>query len=72
MLLKNRNTETQYITDSGGKKAGVLLPLKKYEKMLEELEDLHDRKLYDEAKKNDDGTRIAFSEYLKKRKAKHG
>lgn len=39
--------------------------------MVEELEDLEDIRLYDEAKKEDDGKRILFSEYLKKRKAKN-
>ena len=32
------------------------------------LEDLDDIRLYDEAKKNDDGKRIKFINYLKKRK----
>jgi hypothetical protein len=64
-------TGPRYITDSEGKKVGVLLPMKKYEKVMEGLENLYDRRLYDEAKKNDDGTRIGFSEYLKKRIAKH-
>ena len=41
---------TQYITDTKGRKVGVILPLKKYKKMVEELEELADIRAYDEAK----------------------
>ncbi len=41
----------QYITDEKGKKISVVLPVKYYEALLEELEELEDIKLYDEAKK---------------------
>ena len=37
----------------------------------EELEELEDIKLYDEAKKEDTGERILFSDYLKNRKKKN-
>jgi hypothetical protein len=60
----------QYIKDTAGKKM-VILPAKEFEKLLEELEDIEDVRLYDEAKKNDDGERISFSDYLKKRKKKN-
>jgi PHD/YefM family antitoxin component YafN of YafNO toxin-antitoxin module len=61
----------QYLTDKAGNKSAVLLPIKEYEQLLEELEELEDIRLYDEAKKEDDGTRISFDDYLKQRKAKH-
>lgn len=64
--------KTQFVTDDHGKKLAVILPIKDYEKMVEELEDLEEIRLYDEAKKEDDGKRILFSDYLKKRKAKNG
>lgn len=64
--------KTQFVTDDHGKKLAVILPIEDYEKMIEELEDLKDIRLYDEAKKEDDGERIPFSEYLKKRKEKNG
>jgi PHD/YefM family antitoxin component YafN of YafNO toxin-antitoxin module len=64
--------KTQFVTDDHGKKLAVILPIEDYEKMVEELEDLEDVRLYDEAKKEDDGKRILFSEYLKKRKTKNG
>ncbi len=58
----------QYITDKNGKKTAVILKIKEYQRILEELEDEADIRLYDEAKKEDDGTRIELREYLKNRK----
>jgi len=63
--------KTQFITDDTGKKLGVVLPMKEYNRMLEELEDLEDVKLYDEAKREDDGERISLSDYVKNRKKKN-
>jgi hypothetical protein len=60
----------QFITDNDGKKLGVLLTIKDYSKMLMELEELDDIRAYDLAKKKDDGTRIPFDSYWKKRKSK--
>jgi hypothetical protein len=40
------------------------------DKTLEDLEDIEDVRLYDEAKKADTGERILFSEYLENRKKK--
>lgn len=59
----------QYITDTAGKKL-VVLPLIEYDSMIEELEELDDIRLFDKAKKEDDGERILFSDYLKNRNAK--
>ncbi len=42
---------TQFITDTAGKKIAVILPMEKYKKMLEKLEDFEDIRLYDEAKR---------------------
>lgn len=39
----------QYITDKEGNKISVVLPIKEYESLLEELEEMEDIKLYDEA-----------------------
>ena len=57
----------QFIKDTAGKNLVVLLQ-EEFEQLLEELEDLEDIRLYDEASKNDTGERILFSEYLKIRK----
>ena len=46
------------------KKKSVILPLKVYNSMLEAIEELEDIKIYDETKKEDNGERILFSEYL--------
>ena len=59
----------QFITDTAGKKL-VVLPLKEFNSIMEEIDEIEDIRLYDEAKKKDDGTRISFAEYLKKRNSK--
>ena len=60
--------KTQFVTDDHGEKLAVILPIKKYYRMLEEMEDV---KLYDEVKARQEET-IPFGEYLKKRKQKNG
>lgn len=57
--------DIQFLTDKKGNKTAVLLPIKKYDKLIEQLEDLEDVRLYDEAKKNDDGYRISLDEAFK-------
>ncbi len=56
----------QFITDSDGKKHAVILSMKEYKKIVEELEELEDIKMYDEVKSKNEKS-IPFSEYLKKR-----
>jgi hypothetical protein len=58
------------LTDEKGNRTAVLLPIKKYNKLIEKLEDLEDVRLYDEAKREDDGYRISFEDYLKTRESK--
>lgn len=62
----------QYIKDSDGQKSLVILPVKEFETLLEELEEIEDIKMYDEAKKEDTGERILFSDYMTSRKQKNG
>lgn len=57
----------QYIKDTAGKNL-VVLPQNEFDILMEELEELEDIKLFDEAKKEDTGERILLSDYLKKRK----
>ena len=57
--------ETQFLTDEKGNRTAVLLPIKKYNKLLDKLEDLEDVRLYDEAKRDDDGYRISIDEAFK-------
>jgi hypothetical protein len=66
-----KKIKPQFITDEKGKIISVVLPVKHYEALLEELEELEDIQLYDEAKKEDNGERVLFSEYLKNRKLKN-
>ncbi len=60
----------QFIKDAKGKKSMVVLSAKEYESIMEELDMIEDVRLYDEAKKNDDGERISLSDYIKSRKKK--
>ncbi|MEO8253795.1 MAG: hypothetical protein ABI554_05350 [Flavobacterium sp.] len=62
--------ETQFLTDEKGNRTAVVLPIKKYNKLIEKLEDLEDVRLYDEAKSEDDGYRISFDDYIKTRESK--
>ncbi len=59
-------TRPKFIYDDAGKKTEVILPVEDYEALLEALEDAEDVILYDEAKREDDGTRISLEE-MKKR-----
>ena len=61
--------KTQFVTDEKGKKVSVILSLKDYKRLLEELDELEDVRLYDSVKsKNEE--RILLDDYLKQRKTK--
>ena len=55
----------QYIKDANGDKSLVILPVKEFDVLMEQLEDIEDIILYDEAKKNDSGERIPMEEAFK-------
>lgn len=55
----------QYITDHSGEKIFAVIPISEFESLLEELEDMEDVWLYDEAKKDDDGPSIPIGEAFK-------
>lgn len=55
----------QYIKDEHGKNSLVVLTTKEFENLMEELEEIEDVRLYDEAKKNDTGERISMEEAFK-------
>ena len=40
----------RYVVDENGKRVSVILPIEEYERMVEDLEELEDIRLYDEAK----------------------
>ena len=54
----------QYIKDTAGKNL-VILPQNEFDDLMEELEELEDIRLYDEAKKNDTGERISMEDAFK-------
>ena len=41
---------TQFVTESKGNRLGVFFSMKEYEKLVEELDNIEDIKLFDEAK----------------------
>lgn len=59
----------QFITDTVGKKL-VVLPLDEFNALVEELEDIDDVLLFDEAKREDDGTRVTLAEYINQRRSR--
>lgn len=64
------NDTPLFITDNKGNKISVILPIEEYQKMLEELEELEDIQLYDEARKKDTGERIPMEEAFRRIEAK--
>lgn len=63
----------QFITDNAGNKISVVLPIKDFKAIMEELEELEDIKLYVEAKKSNEPSipiDVAFKMIEAKRKAK--
>lgn len=54
----------QYIKDTAGKNL-VILPQNEFDDLMEELEELEDIRLYDEAKKADTGERIPMDDAFK-------
>ena len=43
--------KTQFVTDDHGNKLAVILPIREYNKMVDDLEELEDIKLYDASRK---------------------
>jgi hypothetical protein len=52
VTLKKLLMKAQFVTDRTGKRTSVLLPVKTFEKILEELDELEDIRLYDKAKRS--------------------
>jgi hypothetical protein len=57
-------SSVQFITDEKGKKTGVFLTMKQYQKLMHELEELAEIKAYDRAKKNA-GQKRTFEHFIK-------
>ena len=60
---------TQFITNNKGRKVSVILPMREYNKMIEELEELADVRAYDEDKSSDEES-IPFEQAVKEIEAK--
>jgi hypothetical protein len=56
----------QFIKDTDGNKSLVIIPVTEFDAIMEELEDIEDVRLYDEAKKNDTGERIPMEEAFRR------
>jgi hypothetical protein len=66
--------KTQFITDVNGRKKSVIMPIRDYKKILEELEELADLRAYDEAKNSHEESipfEIAIEEIEAKRNGLH-
>jgi hypothetical protein len=59
--------ESQFITDDKGNKISIVIPIEEYQRMMEELEEFHDIKLFDEVKSRNEKTQ-PLEEYVRKRK----
>ncbi len=55
---------TQFITDNNGQKLAIILPIKEYNKMMDELEEFEDIKLYDKVKASNESS-IPIDEAIK-------
>ncbi len=62
--------QPQYITDTEGNKISVIISIEEYNAFMELLEEIDDVRIYDEAIKKDDGTRIPMEEVFKRIEAK--
>jgi len=60
----------QYIKDNNGKKTFVILPTKEFDILLQNMEELEDIHLYDQAREEDDGQRIPMEEAFRLIEAK--
>jgi hypothetical protein len=49
----------------------VVLTTDEFDNLMEELDMAEDVRLYDEAKKDDDGERISFADYIKSRESRN-
>ncbi|HRR97038.1 MAG TPA: hypothetical protein P5150_09965 [Candidatus Ratteibacteria bacterium] len=64
-------TEEKYVIDKKGRKVGVLLNVKEYKKILKNIEELEEIKIYDMAKSSGDKV-IPFDKAIEKiEKKKH-
>lgn len=56
-----------FVVDNSGKRIAVMLPIKEYERILDELEEKEDVRLYDKVKARNE-ERITLEQYMTERK----
>ena len=61
----------QYITDEGGQRISVILPIQEWQQVLDELDELDDIRLYDEVKARNEPT-ISLADYRQNRRQSNG
>ncbi|NTV84425.1 MAG: hypothetical protein HGA23_09025 [Bacteroidales bacterium] len=61
--------KTQFLTDEKGKKISIVIPIEEYRRILEDLEELEDIRLFDEVKAKNEKS-IPLEDYLKRRQEK--
>jgi hypothetical protein len=62
-------TATTFITDEKGRKISAVLPMKQYQQLLEELEELEDMRAYDKTKAKKE-TPIPLRDAIRQRRKK--
>jgi hypothetical protein len=62
--------KTQFLTDEKGNIISIVIPLEEYKRMMENLEELENIRLFDEVKARNEKS-IPFEEYLKRRQKKN-
>lgn len=61
----------QYITDEQGKRVSVIVSIQQWQKILDDLDELDDIRLYDEVKARNEPT-ISLADYRQKRQQVNG
>lgn len=60
--METLSINPQFVTDGTGQKIGVFLTIVDFEKLIEELEDFEDIKVFEEAEKRKDKEFISFEQ----------
>jgi PHD/YefM family antitoxin component YafN of YafNO toxin-antitoxin module len=68
--VKPLNKPTQFLVDNQGKKIAVVVPVKDYEEIMEQLEELEEIRAFDEAKASGE-IPVPFEEAVDRIRKKH-
>jgi len=67
MIFEMKSINPQFLVDDRGNKTSVLLSISDYEALMEEIDDVEDVRLFDQAIGEQNGESISLDEYMKKR-----